>query len=84
MIQKSIGLHYDHETDAAPKILFKEQGEIIEKIKQMAEKYNIPLYKDDILTDILFQLKVNYEIPEYLYEVIAEIYAFTYDILKKE
>ncbi len=81
---KSIALHYKQEKNIAPEVLAKGEGEIAEKILKIAEKFNIPLYKDNILADILYKINIGYEVPEYLYDVIAEIYAFTYQILKKE
>jgi FlhB-like protein len=84
MVQKSIGLKYDADRDQAPRIIVKGEGSIAEKINQLAEELNVPLYKDEILAEVLYKFKLNYEVPDYLYNVIAEIYVFTYNLLKDE
>lgn len=81
--QKAIALHYEKETDNAPKILTKGRGDIANKIIKIAQEYNIPIYEDNILSEILDKINIGYEIPEYLYEIIAEIYAFTYKVMKR-
>ncbi|WP_268794144.1 EscU/YscU/HrcU family type III secretion system export apparatus switch protein [Selenihalanaerobacter shriftii] len=38
------------------------------------------MYEDPALIDNLLQLKLNEEIPEELYQVVAEILSFIYDL----
>lgn len=83
-IQKAIALHYNKEQDNAPKILTKGKGHLAEQIIKIAELNNIPLYEDKILSEILDKINIGYEIPEYLFEIIAEIYAFTYQLMQEE
>ena len=82
--QKAIALHYDKEKDNAPVVLSKGHGHIAEKIIEIARSFDIPIHEDKILSEILDTVNTGYEVPEYLYEVIAEIYAFTYQVMKKE
>lgn len=83
-IQKAIALHYNKEQDNAPKILTKGKGNLAEQIIKIAELNNVPLYEDKILSEILDKINIGYEIPEYLFEIIAELYAFTYQLMQKE
>lgn len=83
-MDKSFSLKYDKDYDNAPKITAKGKGEIAKQIIMIAKEKNIPIYKDEILTDILDNLQLNIEVPEYLYEAIAEIYSFTYKLLSGE
>lgn len=82
-MQKSVGLHYDHEKNDAPRIILKGEGELADKINKLARELNVPLFHDEILTEILYNIRIDREIPEYLYDVIAEVYAFTYRLLKE-
>lgn len=81
MIQKKffIGLKYDPFVDRAPKIQFKIQGPLSDKIINEFKKNNIPIFKDANLVNILKHLKIGEEIPEELYIVIANIYKVLYN-----
>ncbi len=81
--KKTVVLKYDEIQDIAPKIVAKVQGRLSEKIIEIAERNNIPVYKDDTLIDILSKLDVGMVIPEELYKVIAELFAFLYKIKNK-
>ncbi len=78
---KAITLKYDSK-DNAPEISSKGRGRIAEKIIEIAEKNNIPIYEDDILAEILNKMDIGCQIPEYLFEVIAEVYAYTYELMR--
>ena len=81
--QKAIALKYEKDEDNAPKILTKGRGLLAEKIIEIAKKNEIPIHKDQVLTEILDNIEIDYEIPQFLFEIIAEIYAYTYkNILK--
>lgn len=84
MNKKAIALHYNNDKDSAPKLLTKGRGEIAEKIIEIAESNGIPLYKDMILSEVLDKIDIGNVIPESLFEIIAEVYAFTYQIMRKD
>lgn len=77
-MKKAVALTYLRGKDSAPKISAKGQGSLAEKILELAEKHGIEIRRDKALLDALFRLDVNTEIPEELYEVVAEILAFVY------
>ncbi len=79
-INKTVVLKYEEQNDIAPKIVAKGKGSIGKKILEIAEKNNIPVYKDDTLVDILDRMDVGTVIPEELYLVIAELFAFLYKV----
>ncbi len=81
---KAIALNYDSNTDNAPKILTKGRRDLAEKIIEIAKLNGIPVYEDDILAEILDKIDIGHEIPEYLFEAVAEIYSYTYKLIKKE
>ena len=72
----AIALQYDGEH--APQVTAKGTGELARKIREVAREYDIPLHHDAQLVEILAQLELGEEIPETLYQVVAEIIAFVY------
>jgi flagellar biosynthesis protein len=75
---KAVALRYDPVTDKAPVVAAKGQGEIAQRIRELAEKYGIPVEEDKFLANYLMALDLYEEIPPVLYPVIAEILAFIY------
>jgi len=79
---KAVALRYDKDKDHAPKIIAKGRGEIAEKILEIAKAYNLPLYEDKNLVQILEALELETEIPPELYRAVAEVLAFIYRLNK--
>ncbi|MEA3223195.1 MAG: EscU/YscU/HrcU family type III secretion system export apparatus switch protein [Thermodesulfobacteriota bacterium] len=75
---KAVALRYKRGKDQAPKLTAKGQGKPAEKIMAIASAHNIPIREDKTLLDALYRLDINKEIPEELYQVVAEILAFVY------
>ncbi|PLV60336.1 FlhB-like flagellar biosynthesis protein [Thermotoga sp. KOL6] len=75
-IKKAIALRYDPSRMRAPEVVAKGVGEIAERIIKMAQKYGIPIEERPDLIDDLMRLELFSEIPEEMYLVIAEIFAF--------
>ncbi|MGM0409857.1 MAG: EscU/YscU/HrcU family type III secretion system export apparatus switch protein [Bacillota bacterium] len=78
--KKAAALEYNIEKDNAPKIVASGKGDIAKKILEKAEEENIKIEKDQDLAEILVQMEIGEEIPPELYEVIAEILAFIYNL----
>ena len=75
---KAVALKYDQKNDTAPRVIAKGRGEIAEKIIAVAKEYNVPLYEDQNLIQILEALDLEMEIPAELYRAVAEVLAFIY------
>ncbi|MCD6570804.1 MAG: EscU/YscU/HrcU family type III secretion system export apparatus switch protein [Deltaproteobacteria bacterium] len=75
---KAIALRYKRGKDTSPKVTAKGQGKLAEKILAIARTHDIPVKEDKALLDALYRLDINEEIPEELYQVVAEILAFVY------
>ena len=79
-IKKAAALQYNREKDNAPRIIAKGKGDIAQKIVEKAEEENIHIEDDSDLLDILLKLEIGDEIPPELYQVIAEILSFIYEL----
>ncbi len=78
--EKAIALKYDKDKDDAPKVIAKGKNLIAKKIKAIATEHNIYIKKDKYLAEELYELNLNEEIPEELYEAIAKILLFVYNL----
>lgn len=76
--RKAVALRYDAEQDAAPKVIAKGQRLLAEKIIRIAKEHGIHLHEDPDLVAVLAKLDINTEIPEELYQVVAEVLAVVY------
>ncbi len=83
--RKAVALKYERGRDAAPKVTAKGRGAVADKILALAREHGIPIEKDTTLMEALYRLDLNEQIPEELYQIVAEILAFIYrmNALKK-
>jgi flagellar biosynthesis protein FlhB len=66
-------LRYVDGEDAAPRVVASGQGELARRIVDAARAYGIPCIQDVPVARALAELEVGDEIPESLYEAVAEI-----------
>lgn len=66
-------LRYEEEQDAAPVVVAQGQGELARQIVEAARAYGIPVVHDVPMARALRELEVGDEIPEELYQAVAEI-----------
>ncbi|MCP3178449.1 EscU/YscU/HrcU family type III secretion system export apparatus switch protein [Desulfuromonas sp. KJ2020] len=79
-LKKAVALQYDREKAAAPRVVASGRGEIAERILQTAREAGLPVREDADLLEVLARIPVGEEIPEDLYQVVAEILAFVYRV----
>lgn len=82
-LKSAIVLKYDAATNPAPKVTAKGKGLIGEKIIALARENNIPIKKDPDLVQVLSQVDIGQTIPASLYQVVAELLAFVYEVNKE-
>lgn len=81
-IDLAVALKYTGDEDS-PIVLASGKGEIAEKILKKAKEENIPLYEDENLASVLTSLEVGTEIPPELYQAVAGVIAFVWNLDKK-
>lgn len=81
--QEAVALRYDPAQSRSPRLTAKGQGDLAERIIELARIHNIPIRQDADLVHLLGKLELESEIPPTLYKVIAEILAFIYFVNEK-
>lgn len=76
-------LKYVENQDISPRLVAKGKGTIADQILKEAENHKIPIRKDPSLSELLSQLEINQTIPEELYQAVAEVFAFIYQLDRK-
>lgn len=69
--------------DKAPKVIAKGEGYVASKIIERGNNEGVKLHYNKDLVNELFKIEIGGEIPEELFEVVAKILAFIYEIDKK-
>lgn len=77
----AVALRYDRDTMAAPRIIAMAKDFNALRIREMAEKLQIPVMENKPLARMLFKYgKVDGDIPLQLYTAVAEILAYVYRV----
>lgn len=78
--KKAVALGYEADTDVAPKIKAAGRGYVAEEIIQRAKEMDLPIQEDSSLVELLSEITINETIPEDLYQVVAEVFAYIYQV----
>jgi flagellar biosynthesis protein FlhB len=75
----AVALRYDMAKDAAPVVVAKGERLIAEKIKEVAQKFSVPIVENKPLARALFELaEIGMQIPSKLFRAVAEVLAYIY------
>jgi flagellar biosynthesis protein FlhB len=66
-------LQYRQDEDDAPRVVASGQGDLARRIQEAARAYGVPIVRDVPVARALRELEVGDQIPEALYEAVAEI-----------
>lgn len=66
-------LRYRHGKDRAPVVVASGRGELAAKIREIAARERVPVYRDSVLAQALVKLGAGAEIPEELYQAVAHV-----------
>ncbi|HYO59271.1 EscU/YscU/HrcU family type III secretion system export apparatus switch protein [Archangium sp.] len=83
-VEMAIALKYDKEKDTAPRVVAKGMRLKAEKIREIAKQYNIPIMKNVPLANALYRIDVGQEVPEELYDAVAELLNFIYELQREQ
>jgi len=72
--QKAVAMKYKTYEDNAPKVVAKGKGEVAKKIIEKAKEYDINIFQNEELTDMLMNVEVSEEIPPELYKAVVEVF----------
>ena len=77
----AVALEYHQETMNAPKVIAKGKGKLAERIRELARQHSIPIVEDPELARSLYKwCEVGSEIPYHLYQAVAQVLAWVYQL----
>jgi flagellar biosynthesis protein len=80
----AVALQYDKENDSAPRVIAKGMRLRAEQIRQIARENNIPIMKNVNLANALYRVDIGEEIPEDLYDAVAEVLNFVFALQQEQ
>jgi FlhB-like protein len=80
----AVAIKYDKEKGGAPKVVAKGMRKHAETIKEIARENGVPILRNVPLAQALHKLDLEEEVPEELYEAVAEVLNFVYELREKE
>ncbi|AEI65890.1 type III secretion system export apparatus subunit SctU [Corallococcus macrosporus] len=76
----AVALKYDREKDGAPRVLARGIDFKAERIKAIAREQDVPTLRNVPLAHALLRVEVGQEVPEELYDAVAEVLNFVYGL----
>ena len=76
----AVAISYDKQKDPAPRILAKGADAVAARIREIAKQHDVPMVRNVPLAHALHRLDLGDEIPEALYDAVAEVLNFVYDL----
>lgn len=80
---RAIAILYNENESAAPKVVAAGKGIIAEKIIATAREAGVHIQEDANLVELLSKVPLGEEIPTELYQTVAEVLAFVYQMNEK-
>ena len=80
---RAIAILYNENESVAPKVVASGKGIIAERIIAAAREAGVHIQEDANLVELLSKVPIGQEIPTELYQTVAEVLAFVYQINKK-
>lgn len=77
----AVALRYDRKTMKAPKIVAKGSRLNAQRIREIAQRHQVPLVENKPLARMMFKYgRVGGEVPAQLYAAVAEVLAYVYRV----
>ena len=80
----AIAIKYDKSKDNAPRVIAKGMRLKAEKIREIAKANGVPFMKNTTLAGALYKVDVGQEVPEELYDAVAEVLNFVYALQQQQ
>ena len=80
---RAVALLYDKTRVPAPQVVASGKGKVAEKIIQTARENGIYIQEDPDLLELLAKVPLGEAIPVELYQAVAQILAFVYQVNNK-
>ncbi len=81
-LRQAVALYYDG--DGSPQITAKGLGQEASDIIALAESSGVPLCDNPALVALLAQIELGEKVPEELYQAVAHVIAFAYQLKTPE
>lgn len=80
----AVALEYEEKVMNAPRVAAKGRELRAQRIIELAREFNIPIMRNEPLARTLFEVDIGQEIPEALYEAVAEVLNWLYQLKQEE
>lgn len=80
----AVAVKYNKDEDKAPKVVAKGMNVKAERIMEIAKKAGVPVMRNVGLAHALNKIDVGDEVPEELYDAVAEVLNFVYALARGE
>lgn len=80
----AVALKYNKDEDKAPRVVAKGMNVKAERIMEIAKKAGVPVMRNVALAHALNKIEVGDDIPEELYDAVAEVLNFVYALARGE
>ncbi|MCC5893122.1 EscU/YscU/HrcU family type III secretion system export apparatus switch protein [Exiguobacterium sp.] len=77
--KQAIALSYEQSMES-PRVVAKGGGLVAERMLALAQANGVPIHEDPALLSLLGALHIEEHIPDDLYQVIAELFVFLYQM----
>lgn len=80
----AVALKYEQNKGRAPVVVAKGEDFLAARIKETAREHNVEIVENKPLARMLYyNVELNEEIPPELYQAVAEVLAFVYNLKNK-
>lgn len=79
-IKKAVALKYTPGESEAPIVVAKGSGSIADSILEKAKEHGVPVQEDAALVEVLSKLDLDEQIPAELYQLVAEVLTYIYQM----
>lgn len=79
----AVALAYDRANNSAPLVVAKGADLMARQIREIAQSAQVPLMRDVPLARALYELEVDEEVPEELYEAVATVLRWVYELAEE-